>query len=145
MRLPQNSKGFSLVELMMVVSIGSLIATTFSASTSIWRAKAHQAQAIMYLKNMGTSFTSYAVDNDEVYPSQDTNNPWFTTNHSTATSCFRSDNPIGLTIPDCRKLNYFLNYVPGGAFGNPRIFVRERMDGNQRLVFRHCSYQAAKV
>lgn len=90
-------KGFSLVELMVVVGIIGLLATLGVPRFRIYQAKARQAEAKNTLSHIYTLQQSYFGDNDKYGNLSETNK---------GNNCSPAQNDIGLALSGCSSLRY---------------------------------------
>ena len=65
---PWRSKGFTLIELLVVISIIALLISILLPALSSARSSARQMSCLSNLKQIGVTFTTYAVDYDGYYP-----------------------------------------------------------------------------
>ena len=62
-----NSKGFTLIELMIVLAIIGILAAIATPQFASYRQKAYNAAALSYLKTVKTTLEAYYADN-QFYP-----------------------------------------------------------------------------
>lgn len=63
-----HRSGFSLIELLMVISIIALLASLLSVSLVSAKARSRQAACINNLRQIGLGFTGFSLDHDGKYP-----------------------------------------------------------------------------
>ncbi len=91
-----NQKGFSLVELMVVVAIIGILAALAVPRFQTFQAKARQSEAKVNLAHMYTLQSSYYGDNTTYAALGTTIGPGACT----------ADNPLGFKLTDCSKVRY---------------------------------------
>jgi prepilin-type N-terminal cleavage/methylation domain-containing protein len=92
----QNQKGFSLVELMVVVAIIGILAALAVPRFQTFQAKARQSEAKVNLAHIYTLQSSYYGDNTTYVSLGTTIGPGACT----------QDNPLGFKLTDCSKVRY---------------------------------------
>jgi prepilin-type N-terminal cleavage/methylation domain-containing protein len=63
-KMKRNNKGFTLIELMIVVAIIGILAAIAIPQFNSYRQKAHDSAAKSQLKNLATAMESFYVDKD---------------------------------------------------------------------------------
>ncbi len=140
-----KSHGFSLVELMVVISIVSVIASIGLGKYEIFRAKAKQVEIISSMGNIRLLYHSYKATFDAEPPviggGQSQNNWFDSQNTTTSDSCNRSENPIGFKIADCRKSHY-LYIVNYGDTATPTLvnvtMMERQINGKLQIYSAYC-------
>lgn len=99
MKFLRNQKGFSLVELMIVVAIIGVLAALAVPKFSKFQAKARQAEVKTNLNHIFTLETAYYGDND-TYAAIPAYGPGGTCAPTAAT------NPTGFSVGNCAGLRY---------------------------------------
>ncbi len=121
MMFKRAQKGFSLVELMIVVAIIGILAALALPKFSKFQAKARQAEAKSNLSHIYTLETAYHGDND----SYATLSGRGVITNSTCTTA----NPLGFILPDCSKVRYEYS-IAAGANGIATEYVGTAVAGN---------------
>jgi prepilin-type processing-associated H-X9-DG protein len=70
----RSEKGFSLLELMIIVATACILVALLFPATKQWMAKAQVAQCVSNLRGIGQAAFSYASDNDGRLPSVEVGN-----------------------------------------------------------------------
>ncbi len=104
-RLSQ-SRGFSLVELMVVVAIISILAAIAIPKFRTFQAKARQSEAKMTLANVYTLEVSYQAENDTFLA---------LASPGPCNGAASVSNALGFLISDCTKSRYIYSIVAPGA------------------------------
>lgn len=92
-----NQKGFSLVELMVVVAIIGILATIAIPRFQVFTAKARQAEAKTTLAHIYTLEQAYFGDNDAYAALAEIGGP---------AGCAEAPNEIGFYLDNCSKTRY---------------------------------------
>ncbi len=66
-----RTNAFTLIELMVVISIIALLASMLIPAVSVVRSSAKSADCLNRLRQMGLAFEVYLNDNDHIYPPAD--------------------------------------------------------------------------
>ena len=76
----KKNKGFTLMELLVVVAIIAALATIAFTVIQSSRSKADQASALTKMRSLGTAFGSYVADSSGLLPLEDAvgSNDWQT-------------------------------------------------------------------
>src|SRR5437667_12331718 len=67
---PRSSKGFTLMELMVVIGIIAILAALLLPALSRAKAKAHQISCLNNNRQLTLAATMYAADHDDEYPAR---------------------------------------------------------------------------
>jgi prepilin-type processing-associated H-X9-DG protein len=69
--MKRKSRGFTLIEILIVVSISIALAAIIVSVMRTARAKAHQTTALQKLKQLGSTFAAYTTDKNGLLPLED--------------------------------------------------------------------------
>ena len=124
-----NPRGFSLIELMLIISIISLLIIISLPSYTGLKIKAARTEALLNLKTIRSLAESHHADNSE-YPLSfaygSTGKSWGP-RHMNSDLCTTS-NALGFTTSNCSKLRYYYYFSGIGGMGN-------EIDPSKRLYF----------
>ena len=143
-----NARGFSLVELMIVVGIIGILATMGTAKMKSMRVKATQLSAKVTLNQLHTLATSFHSEND-TYIDPLINGNFLVRRPVAAYSCSDKKyclhpNSLGFSIPNCLKRSYniFYNGTSESAFLGTAIEILPSNNDNclpNRTVYFDCA------
>ncbi len=107
-KISNGQKGFSLVELMIVVAIIGILAALAVPKFNLFQAKARQAEAKSNLSHIYTLQQSYFGDNDTYIAFAGVQGP-------AACTTVAAANTLGFTPSPCNKLRYAYSSTAPGA------------------------------
>ena len=128
----KKQKGFSLVELMIVVAIIGILAALAVPRFQTFQAKARQAEVKTNLSHVWTLQTSYHGDNDGFWGTDQA--PLSDSGSANSSDCIQS-NGIGFKLTDCTKVRYVYRIV-GASSGTD--FEARGLESSHR-VFPGCT------
>ena len=134
--LKTKNAGFSLVELMVVLSVLSLvIVSSISASEKV-RQRAKQAEAKMNVRSVTALVHSYVSEDNTL-----STGIALTTGSFVTTDSCNNGNVIGFAVTDCQKQSY--RYFASGANTEQitGIAVEQRDSNGNKSVFPKCASQ----
>jgi len=99
-------KGFTLIELMIVVAIIGILAAIAIPNFLKYQAKSKQSEAKMNLGSMGTSAESYHAEKDTYQPPASGVGSTVTVNAPPSTVC---TNPLGWGVTGTARYDYYYN------------------------------------
>jgi type IV pilus assembly protein PilA len=108
-----GKKGFTLIELMIVVAIIGILAAIAIPNFLKFQAKSKQSEAKTNLKGVYTAETAYFGENN-TYGTFDAVN-WVPVGQKRIYGYSLSGNPTGGTSPDIATMKYATSAFPGGA------------------------------
>lgn len=145
--LKKNHLGFSLIELMVVVSITSALVSLGTPKFNLFQKKAKQSEAKLNIDNIYTLI--HAKEDQsllEIHGSAITSGSALTANdYSTATSC-HNNNALGFKVSNCQKVNYRYRAISDNPASGPKthsalaIERQTTRDGQCLGHFSHCTF-----
>ena len=104
-----NKKGFTLIELMVVIAIIGILAASAVPMYSTYRQRARAAEARIMLKQLADGQIAYFLDNNVFYPSDGVAKEVLSDGPATDVGDI-ADN-LNITIPQGHLLDYVINAV----------------------------------
>ena len=133
---PGAEKGFSLVELMVVVAIIGILASIAMPKFRTFQAKARQVEAKGNLSQIYTLEEAYLAENDK-YATVTTINGTGAGGSPTTCNVPGAGNPIGFYVSDCSKLRY--SYVWTAVTTNTFTTTATSGAGAGNLIYPGCA------
>ena len=91
----KNNKGFTLVELLVVISIIGILSTLAITSFNSVRVKARDAKRLAELRQMQLGLELYSLDNNDLYPVPNGGNVITLDNNIYSTLCYKENDTNG--------------------------------------------------
>jgi prepilin-type N-terminal cleavage/methylation domain-containing protein len=121
----RNLRGFTLVELIVVIGILSLLTATAIPFFSWCRQRACGAEATVMLKQILEAETMYYLENEQFFPEPGNTITVFHDDLPTKVEIARIEDALKMTVPIGRYLDYTITSLPGetcmvtvSSFGN---------------------------